>query len=113
MKGFLLDENLPRKIRFVPSLPVKHTDGLGTSLPDSEIWEWAGRGEFVIVTKDADFSFRILQTNPPPWVVHLRIGNLSRNAFHDFLAGVWPEIERLLPAHKLINVYADRIEAIR
>ena len=33
-----------------------------------------------------------------------------RNAFP---ARVWPQIEALLPAHKLVNVYLDRIEAVR
>jgi hypothetical protein len=46
-------------------------------------------------------------------VVHLRIGNLRRADFHSFLARVWPRIEALLPAHKLVNVYLDRIEAVR
>ena len=45
--------------------------------------------------------------------MHLRIGNLRRADFHVFLARVWPQIEALLPAHKLVNVYLDRIEAVR
>jgi len=44
--------------------------------------------------------------------VHLRIGNMRRRDFHEFLAKVWPQVETLLPAHKLVNVYADRIEAV-
>ena len=32
--------------------------------------------------------------------------------FHAFLARIWPQVESLLPAHKLVNVYADRIEAV-
>ena len=49
---------------------------------------------------------------PPPWVVHLRFGNLRRNEFHALLARVWPQIERLLKSHKLVNVYSDRLEGI-
>jgi len=47
----------------------------------------------------------------PPWIVHLRFGNLQKNEFHDFLARIWPNIEALLPHNKLINVYLDHIEA--
>ena len=112
MKGFLFDENLPRRIRFTPSLPVTHTGTLGSSPEDAAVWEYARQGELVIVTKDADFSDRILLSQPPPWVVHLRIGNLQRADFHAFLARIWPQVETLLPAHKLVNVYADRIEAV-
>ena len=112
MTGFLFDENLPRRIRFTPSLPMSHTDALGASPPDAAVWEHARSNSLVIVSKDADFSDRILVTEPPPRVVHLRIGNIRRNDFHTFLARVWPQIEELLPTHKLVNVYLDRIEAV-
>ena len=70
-----------------------------------------GASQWVIVTKDTDFSDRILGSMPPPWIVHLRFGNVCRKEFHRFLASVWPQIESLLPAHKLVCVYTDRIEA--
>lgn len=49
---------------------------------------------------------------PPPWIVHLRIGNMRKRDFHTFLEKVWPQIEALLPVNKLINVYRDKIEAV-
>jgi predicted nuclease of predicted toxin-antitoxin system len=52
--------------------------------------------------QDADFADRVMDATPPPWVVHLRFGNLRRAAF-----------ESLLPLHKLIRVFADRIESVR
>ena len=91
---------------------MTHVETLGASVEDASVWEHAQKHELVIVTKDADFSDRILISQPPPWVVHLRIGNLRRTDFHAFLARVWPQVEALLPAHKLVNVYADRIEAV-
>ena len=113
MKGFLFDENLPRRIRFAPSLPIIHVEAIGVSPQDGAVWEYAKTGFLAIVSKDTDFSDRILVSQPPPWVVHLRIGNLRRADFHAFLARVWPQIEALLPAHKLVNVYLDRVEAVR
>ena len=65
-----------------------------------------------VLREDVDFSNRIMLSAPPPWIVHLRIGNLRRREFHAFLVRIWPEVEALLPAHKLVNVYEDRIEAI-
>ena len=64
------------------------------------------------MTKDADFSGRIILQTPPPWIVHLRFGNLRRREFHAVLARVWPQVEALLPTHKLVNVYPDRVEAV-
>jgi predicted nuclease of predicted toxin-antitoxin system len=111
MNGFLFDENLPTKIQFTPSLPVIHVSILGDSPSDSLIWQYAKERELVIVTKDADFSDRLMLDLSPPKVVHLRFGNMRKKEFHVFLANVWTEIESLVMTHKLINVYLDRIEA--
>ena len=112
MKGFLFDENLPARLRFSPKLPVTPVSKIGRSPSDTEIWEFARKHELVIVSKDADFSDRIITQSPPPWVVHLRFGNMRLNDFHALLARVWPQIETLLTSHKLVNVYADRLEGI-
>ena len=113
MKGFIFDENLPINVQFTPSLPVVHVTDLGKSLSDAEIWDYAKGNDFVIVTKDADFSDRIIISSPPPRVVHLRFGNMRKKDFHAFLKSVWPQIEALLPDHKLINVYFDKIESVK
>jgi predicted nuclease of predicted toxin-antitoxin system len=112
MKGFLLDENLPSRLRCSPGLPLVPHSRAGTRPSDSEIWEFARRNELVIVSKDADFSDRIIAASPPPWVVHLRFGNMRRDDFHALLARIWPQVERLLKSHKLVNVYEDRVEGI-
>ena len=112
MKGFLLDENLPYRLRFSLPLPVAHSTDLGESPSDHEVWNFAKWNRLVIITKDVDFSDRIAAIEPPPWIIHLRIGNLRKCEFHSFLEKHWPQIFGLLPAHKLINVYSDRIEAL-
>lgn len=112
MKGFLLDENLPIRLRFTPSLPVIPFSTLGSSPSDTAVWEFAMREELVIVTKDADFSGRIILSEPPPWVVPLRLGNLRRGDFHALLVRVWPRVEGLLKNSKLVNVHVDRVEGI-
>jgi predicted nuclease of predicted toxin-antitoxin system len=112
MKGFLLDENVPARLHFSPSLPVLSVSNVGINPSDSQVWEFARQRELVIVSKDADFSQRIITNSPPPWVVHLRFGNLRKKEFHALLARVWPRVETLLKSHKLVNVYSDRLEAI-
>ena len=112
MKGFFFDENLPSRLTFKPGLPVVTTTSLGSSPTDTQVWEFAQRRELVIVSKDADFSERIILRMPPPWVVHLRFGNLRRKEYHALLARVWPQVETLLKTYKLVNVYADRVEGV-
>lgn len=89
-----------------------HVRELGESLTDEAIWEYAERCDGVIVTKDADFSERVLQAVPPPRVVHLRFGNMRLKEFERHLGHVWPQVEALLQTNKLVNVYRDRIEAV-
>lgn len=113
MNGFLLDENLPSKIHFTPSLPIIHVSALGKSLSDTEIWQYAKEKNLVIMTKDVDFSDRLMLDSNPPKVVHLRFGNMQKREFHQFLAYIWPQIEELIVDHKLVNVYLDQIEAFR
>ena len=113
MRGLLLDQNIPSRLAFTPGWPVTAATDLGISPSDRELWEHARDNELVIVTKDADFSDRAIVHEPPPWVVHLRFGNLHRRDFHARLAQTWPLVASLLPAHKLITVFADRIEAVR
>lgn len=90
-----------------------HVSVLGTSPTDTQIWQYAKHNDLTIITKDADFSDRLMVDPSPPKVVHLRFGNMRKRVFHAFLASVWPKIEAFAVDHKLINVYLDRIEAIR
>lgn len=112
MKGFIFDENLPSRLKFAPSLPVISSAAIRPRATDSEVWDFAKIRELAILNKDSDFSDRIIVSQPPPWVVHLRFGNVRRREFHELLARVWPQVEELLKTHKFVNVYADRIEAI-
>ena len=43
---------------------------------DTQVWRCAQENGAVVVTKDADFTDRIMSSFPPPRVIHLRVGNL-------------------------------------
>ncbi len=112
MKGYLFDGNVPSHLRFAPKLPIIPLSKVGRNPADSQIWNYARSCDLVIVSKDTDFSDRIITSSPPPRVVHLRFGNLRRNEYHALLARRWPQIESLLKTNKLVNVYLDRLESI-
>jgi len=113
VKGFLIDENLPPFSPIEAALPMVHARTLGESLTDSQLWDYACENELAVVTKDADFSQRIMVATPPPWVVHLKFGNMRLGDYQSFLERTWGTIESLLPAHKLVRVYRNMIETIR
>jgi predicted nuclease of predicted toxin-antitoxin system len=75
VKGFLFDENLPRQIEFRPSLPVIHATEIGVRCSDGRLWQFARENDLAIVSKDIDFSQRVVRSKPLPWVIHLRMGN--------------------------------------
>lgn len=64
------------------------------------------------ITKDSDFSSRILLHTPPPKVIHIRLGNMKMSQFHDAINILRPEVISLNKNYKLVNVFADRIEGV-
>lgn len=113
MTGFLFDENLPAVSGLATKLPIIHAGSLGARMSDSALWDHAQRHDLAIVTKDADFSQRIILTLPPPRVVHLRIGNMRRREFEEWLKELWPRLETAAKGHKLVNVFRTRIQSVR
>jgi predicted nuclease of predicted toxin-antitoxin system len=56
VKGFLLDENLPDRLRFKLSELVVHSREIGERVSDNALRNYAREHDLVIVSKDADFS---------------------------------------------------------
>ena len=81
-------------------------------MPDSEIWEYAKQGNLTIVTKDTDFSDKIMLSKPPPRVIHIRFGNMRMKEFYQHMLKSWPEIMQLSQECKLVQVYKDRLQGI-
>lgn len=113
MKGLLWDENLPEVTALPSALPVTKAVDLGARPTDTEIWNHAREHDLLIVTKDADFSQRIILTSPPPKVVHLRIGNMKRRDFMVWIERLWPRIEAIAKNHKLVTVTAGMIQGVQ
>ena len=80
-------------------------------MSDSEIWAYAKDRNLTIVTKDSDFSHRIIVSIPPPKVIHIRIGNMRLRQLDVAISKMWPDIVALSNTHKLVNAFADHIEA--
>lgn len=77
----LFDENLSDRItrhladRYPGSSHVKHHGLL--SVDDRTIWDFAAKGDFTIISKDADFHQRSLLYGHPPKFIYLRLGNCT------------------------------------
>jgi len=112
MNQYLIDANLPYRFRLWHNQNYFHVNDLDDEMPDSQIWEYAKEKNYVIVTKDADFSDRILLLSPPPRIVHIKLGNMKLNEFHFRMNSVWQQVEAFVVNYKLVRVFLDRIECI-
>jgi len=85
----LLDQNLsPRLVRRLADLYPNSSHimevGLDRSL-DKEVWNYARQHEYIIVTKDVDFSELSLVQGFPPKVIWIRRGNCSTHDIETIL----------------------------
>ncbi|HEY0047904.1 MAG TPA: DUF5615 family PIN-like protein [Pyrinomonadaceae bacterium] len=112
MNKYLIDANLPRKIKVWQTEDFQFVSEINDECTDSEIWDYAKQNNLTIVTKDADFSHRIIVIQPPPKIIHIKIGNMKLRDFESAIEKVWKTSEELSGTHKLVNVFIDRIEAV-
>jgi predicted nuclease of predicted toxin-antitoxin system len=98
----LLDENLsPRLIAAIGDLypGSTHVEDCGlVSLPDEQIWDYAGENGYTIVTKDSDFSELSVLRGSPPKVIWLRTGNCTTIRAGFLLRDAFPRIQDFLNA---------------
>lgn len=93
----LLDENLSRRI--VPFLQDIYPGSSQVALlgmneaNDLDIWEYAKKGGYSIVTQDADFHEQSLLAGKPPLVIWLRCGNQPKNVILEKLLNARKDIE--------------------
>ncbi len=113
MARFLVDANLPYYFGLWNNSDFIHVNDINDSWSDERIWQYALENNLIIITKDADFSIKVLYKGAPPKVIHIKFGNLRIKDFHTLILRIWPEIELLLLDNSLINVYKDRIESIK
>lgn len=64
-------------------------------IPDVEVWKYAQREEFMIVTKDADFSDLCLYRGFPPKVVWIRRGNCKTGDIEAILRNHYDDLKQL------------------
>ena len=74
-----------------------HVDYIGINIPakDTEIWDFARKNDYIIVTQDSDFCNLLSIYGFPPKVVLLRKGNTDKKTVLSLLLACQPFIEDL------------------
>ena len=109
---YLVDANLPYYFSIWKTNEYIHVFDLNDSWSDKEIWNYAKVHNLTIISKDADFSNLILLNQPPPKVIHIRLGNMTVKALFQLLSNNWKSVTDLSEKHKLVNLFQNRIEVI-
>jgi predicted nuclease of predicted toxin-antitoxin system len=112
MPKFLIDVNLPYFLSLWKSDIFIHQKDIDDEWTDEQIWEYATKNQLTIITKDSDFSNKIIFQDPPPKVIHIRFGNMKMNDFHKLINKYWEDIAIASDNYKLVNVFKDRIEGV-
>jgi predicted nuclease of predicted toxin-antitoxin system len=112
MPRFLIDVNLPYHFSLWKGDEYIHQTDIDDEWTDTQIWNYARENDLTIISKDSDFSNRVIFHLPPPKVIHIRLGNLKIREFFAAIGNVWHEVLELNKDHKLVTVYRDRLEAI-
>ncbi len=93
----LFDQNLPPKLvtRLADIFPDSiHVQNVGMEkASDTELWNYAQSNDYVIVSKDADFSDKSTLHGYPPKVIWLKRGNGSTNTIEAILRNHDSDIE--------------------
>ena len=99
MIKLLFDQNLSpslvnRLADLYPNSNHLYNLGLDTA-EDSIVWQYARENNFIVVTKDADFSELISIRGFPPKVIWIRLGNCKTNDIENIIRSHSQEIEQL------------------
>jgi len=112
MSKYIIDANLPYYFSLWNNDDYIHVIDINPNMKDSEIWKYAKKNNLTIVTKDADFSDLVLLNNPPPRVIHIRLGNMKIKDFHKAIDNIWHNVLAMSSKYKLVRVHKDKIEGI-
>jgi predicted nuclease of predicted toxin-antitoxin system len=100
----LFDQNLAPSLanRLSDLFPESiHTElaGLGRA-NDISIWQYCLQEGFVIVSKDNDFGFLVMQRGAPPKAICIRLGNCSTDDVENAIAATLTRFARLKKTSK-------------
>ena len=89
----LSDQLVTRLSELFPNSIHAKTIGLNTAA-DTELWDYARKNNYLIVSKHTDFSNRSIVHGHPPKVIWLRLGNYPTSAVEDSLRNHYSDIRR-------------------
>ncbi|WKN41728.1 DUF5615 family PIN-like protein [Tunicatimonas pelagia] len=113
MPKYLIDVNLPYYFSLWNNKEYVHQIDIEPQAKDKDIWQYAIDNHLIIITKDSDFYNRIIVTEPPPKIIHIRTGNMSMKDFHRLINSCWDEVKEMIYTYKLVIVHREYLEGVK
>ncbi len=113
MTKFLVDANLQQTYNLWQGSDFIYSVSLQIDCNDGLIWNYAKQFNLTILSRVKDFADRTLHTNPPPKVIHFRLGNMRFAQFKALIDKEWQRISFFNFNYKLVLVYPNFIEGIK
>ncbi len=101
---FLFDQNISHRI--LKLLPDNYSDSTTVkkerliNAPDRQIWEFAKKFDYIIVTQDSDFNDLTSLYGFPPKIIWIRTGNIKTQAIINILMDNSQEIGAFIESNK-------------
>jgi predicted nuclease of predicted toxin-antitoxin system len=97
---FLVDANLPRKFTWFNTSDFSFAHDWGEAYPDKAIWDYALQNNMVILTRDSDYFYWIIQSKIAPKVVYFKLQQQGRKELEIYFLPHWRKICHLIESHK-------------
>jgi predicted nuclease of predicted toxin-antitoxin system len=92
---FLFDQNISHRILKYLSTSIEATHVRNVRLinsSDQEIWEYAQKNKYIIVTQDSDFNDIYLLKGFPPKIIWIKSGNLKTSEIAELIHNGYQKI---------------------
>ncbi len=100
---FLFDQNISHRI--IKQLPEQYSDSTSVkqagliNATDREVWDFAKKHDYVIVTQDSDFNDLNSLYGFPPKIIWIRSGNLKTKEILQILTDQAVDVKNFLSNH--------------
>ena len=111
--SFLVDVNLPKYFNFFNDKRFVFVSDIDLQISDTEIWDFAFKNEFIILTKDTDFYNLFLVYSTAPKIIYFQLSNCSLKKLHQYFNDNWSQIEAKIETSRLIIAKENHIECVK
>jgi predicted nuclease of predicted toxin-antitoxin system len=107
---FLVDANLPRNLKWFNAPDFTFAADWGDGFPDREIWEYALNNDLIIITRDSDYFYWLMQAEKSPKVIYFKLQQQGRKQLEEYFELNWKQICELIGTCRMIVATTDSLD---